>query len=320
MKNKILGFILSVCLVISATFALTACTKHTHELKASSTFVIEEGKAYEIYACECGKGETEKRELTNYTIATTETAHDLINTSNNTTIVLSAGTYSDETLWFNLSNTPTNDLTIVGVEGTEVSEIYASVHDGAKITNLTIMNIKFTGLGVRSNHTEIEGLNVVNCNFVGKMGVTIGDNKIKNLVVKDCDFNLSDEASATQTAVYINAGVENLIVENCKFENIPYNAIQANNDAGGVVNANITIKNNEFIKTGSRVIYLGGLTSTEGTTLVIEKNSFCMPTTAKTDGNYVKLGTEVEISKNNTWTIDKSKDIEYYLSGAKLPA
>lgn len=328
MKKFLLSFILSVCMLIPATFAFAGCgsnktqdntTPHTHNMCTTHTYTIENEdenkKVYELFNCTCG--ESEKKELTNYTIATPETAHELINNSNNTTIVLSEGTYNGEILWFNEPNTPTNNLTIVGVEGTNVDEIYATVHDGAKITNLTIINVKFTGNGVRSNYTEIDGLNVVNCNFTGGVGISIGDNKIKNLTIKDCAFNLNGTV-ASKTAIYINAGVENLDVENCSFNNIPHNAIQANTDNGGIVTGNITIKNNNFIKTESRVIYLNGITKAEDVNLVIEGNTFCLPTTLKEDGNYIKLGTEITISNNNTWTIDSTKNIEFYFVGAKL--
>lgn len=323
MKKFLLSFILAICMLVPASFTLIGCGEtekpHTHAMNTTYSYSIEgkgeDKKVYEIFNCTCG--ESEKKELTNYTIATTETAKELINTSNNTTIVLSAGNYTGETLWFDYADTPTNDLTIVGVEGTKVDEINATVHDGAKITNLTIINIEFIGRGVKSNHTEIEGLSVINCDFVGSAGVSIGNKEIKNLVVKNCNFNLNGTV-ANQTAIYINSGVENLTVENCSFNNIPHNAIQANADVGGEVTGDILIKNNNFIKTGSRVIYLGALTKTDSVNLVIEENSFCLPTTLKEDGNYIKLGTEITISNNNTWTIDSTKGLDFYFVGAKL--
>lgn len=282
---------------------------HTHAYTGVS-YIIEDGKAYKVTTCGCD--DFTKEEMIDAIIATPDTAHDLINTTNNKTIVLSTGTYALDALRFDHYNTPTNNLKIVGVEGAEVSRIYASVHDGAKITNLYIGNIKFTGQGVHSNHTDIEGITVENCEFTGSYGLSFGNNLVKDVVVRNCKFDL-DGTVDTQTAIYFNNGVQNFIVEDCVFTNVPYNAIQANNAS---VSGNITIKNNNFVKTGSRVIYLNGVTDVESVTLTIEGNIFCIPTTPKSEGNLVKLGAVVEISKNNTWQIESDKAEDYYFAGA----
>jgi hypothetical protein len=159
-------------------------------------------------------------------------------------------------LRFDFYDTPTENLNIVAVEGAEVSNIYASLHDGAKITNLYIANIEFFGQGVHSNNTDIDGLTVENCQFKGIAGVGFGNNDVKNIVVKYCAFDLNTEASSGQTAIYIHAGIDNLLIENCTFKNIPYNALQANAENSGKVEGNIVIKNNNFESVGSRVLYI----------------------------------------------------------------
>ena len=316
MKKKLLNILACLSIILIGAFALVGCgddpaDPHTHNYNKVE-YTIEQGKAYKVTTCGCN--DFKKEEVVGAIIATPETIENILNETNNATIVLSAGVYENEVMWFKSYNTPTENLNIVGVKGAEVEEIYASVHDGGKITNLYISNIKFTGLGVHSNHTEIDGLTVENCEFIGLAGVGFGNVKVKNIVVKNCTFDFSNEAVETQTAVYFNEAVENFTVENCTFKNIPYNAIQAN----VVVTGKIIIKNNKFVETGSRVIYLNGITNVENVELEIELNNFCTPTTPKSDGNFVKAGTEIEISKNNTWNIESGKAENYYFSGAYI--
>lgn len=154
----------------------TIITATGHAMTTTSTYVVEDNKAYEVYKCSCG--DTERRELSNYVVATVDTAQTLLdNAADGITIVLDGGNYG--TLYLRKNDTSVrvsstwaggnpdavwkrtiDGFTIIGTEGTNLTSLKAEAYTYAKtehslssqytnlicymdITNLTIKNITF---------------------------------------------------------------------------------------------------------------------------------------------------------------------------------
>lgn len=98
MKKKILTLLLSIGILLSLGLIGSACTpSHTHSYINSGKYIVMDSKAYQIENCECGESHT--KELTNYIIATPDTAQEILDGKygklSGKTIVFFKGTYGD---------------------------------------------------------------------------------------------------------------------------------------------------------------------------------------------------------------------------------
>lgn len=329
MNKKILSFALSCGLLASGACVMTACDSsipHTHDYIATSTYCIEDGKAYEIEKCSCE--ETKKVELTNYQIATTETAQNLIdNADAGVTIVLSSGDYgtlylrkndrservastwaggNEDAVW----KRTINGLTIVGTEGTILKSFDAEAYTYAKtqhslsetypylicymdITNLSIKNITF-------NPDENDVAIDVACS-----GQQVS---INGLIIDNCVVNGKNStkdngnrlfASSVTDATAFNDKNGNTIITQYR-KNITISNCTLNNLYQGMriyYAENLTISNNKFNNVKGQNILLNsgkfeGNITIEGNTSTGSTERFIRMTNLK--GNLCVKGNKVE--------------------------
>lgn len=259
MKKKIFSFLLAICLIIPAMFALTACgdkePPHTHAYNKVS-YVVENDKAYKVKTCNCE--EFTKTEIQGALIATPQNINDVIvNATDNSTIVLSAGDYGVINMHSSLEN-----VSILGTTVT-VEKIDIAGHTNA---NITIDSVTFDGTadwsGVYVGSIGLDGLTVRNCSFVNNSYVLGGGSEddhisIINLLVENCSFdmtNMENKEGVQLSAINI-WGSNGVTIKNNSFKNADYNAIQL----AGEINGAVVIEENIIDGTGSRALRLNNV-------------------------------------------------------------
>lgn len=301
MKKKIFSFLLAICLIIPAMFAMTACgdepaDPHNHNYEAHAGYTVIENKAYKVTKCSCG--ETKNSELSNYVIATPQDVNDIIaDATDNSTVVLNTGDYGVINMHGTLEN-----VTIVGTTVT-VEKIDIAGHTNS---NITIDNITFDGTadwsGVYVGSIGLDGLTVRNCSFVKNSYILGGGSQpdhisIMNLLVENCSFDMTnmENKDGVQLSAINIWGSNVVTIKNNTFKNADYNAIQlAGNINGDVliegnvidgtvdralrfnnVNADITIKNNEIknVQKANQEVLKATSVGEDGS-LVFENNTY----------------------------------------------
>ena len=169
-----------------------------------------------------------------------ELKNALENLKEETDIVLKTGNYKNLTI-----SKLEYPVKIIAESGTRVKGI--TIMDGVK--NLTIQGVDFDITGIKL--ANVENVTISNCSFFLASNIASQTGSlVKNLIIKDCIFtNIMDSlTSAIKILQY-----DGLIVENCEFDGIEYNALQVGNEnaLGKVI-----IQGNSFRNIGSRVIYL----------------------------------------------------------------
>lgn len=199
------------------------------------------------------------------------------------------------------------NVTILGGEGVTVDGIY---FNGRIIpNNWTIKNVTFSGNGNQSgfhfvNGSGVSGLTVDGCKFLGGCFLSLTGGTAVNTVVTNCLFDgVAATGSGGSSAIYIPSP-DGLTVTGCTIRNGAYNAIQTFPKTGS---ADVIITGNTFQGVNSRIINMANATTGHTGTITISGNTFYMPVTPKTDGNYVRCGKAISIGEN-TYNEDPSSD------------
>ena len=199
------------------------------------------------------------------------------------------------------------NVTILGGEGVTVDGIY---FNGRIIPdNWTIKNVTFSGNGTQSgfhfvNGSGVSGLTVDGCKFLGGCFLSLTGGTAVNTVVTNCLFDgVAATGSGGSSAIYIPSP-DGLTVTGCTIRNGAYNAIQTFPKTGS---ADVIITGNTFQGVNSRIINMANATTGHTGTITISGNTFYMPGTPKSDGNYVRCGKAISIGEN-TYNEDPSSD------------
>ena len=172
------------------------------------------------------------------------------------------------------------------------SLIEATYYENATISinNIIFENVKFdmtdvefanAALHIQSANKEIENITIRNCEFINCLG-----NNVTGITV---DTRTTDDV--------------NITIEDCKFNNISYNAIQLSG-SGSCYVGRIIIRNNEIKNTGNRAIRISriGVLGTSVGELIVENN--IMINASDANGELLKCkvneGATVVID-NNYW-------------------
>lgn len=301
MKKKLLSLIFAICLILPCSIMLGGCSEgHTHNFELSG-YIVEDGKAYEVKQCECK--ETQKTELANYVVGTVETAQELLdNVEDGKTIVLDRGDYN--TLYLRKNDRSTlvdsdwagggdatykrviNGLTIIGVEGTNLKSLvaeagtyaktehslsnqYQYLHTYMDITNLTIKNVTFNleenkvavDIASAGKDVSINGLTIDGCTVNGVNSTTSGGNRL----FQSDGSVFSAQAIVEKGNEILVTNRKNITIANCTLNDL-YEGLRI------YFVENLTVSNNTFNNTKSRVMMLGGGTGTIGGEVKIENN------------------------------------------------
>lgn len=199
------------------------------------------------------------------------------------------------------------NVTILGGEGVTVDGMY---FNGRIIPdNWTIKNVTFSGSGNQSgfhfvNGVGVSGLTVDGCKFLGGCFLSLTGGTAVNTVVTNCLFDgVAATGSGGSSAIYIPSP-DGLTVTGCTIRNGAYNAIQTFPKTGS---ADVIITGNTFQGVNSRIINMANATTGHTGTITISGNTFYMPGTPKSDGNYVRCGKAISIGEN-TYEEDPSSD------------
>ena len=195
---------------------------------------------FELSACNFLSRDTSKSDIAVSVKNDIELKNALTNLTKETDVIIKAGNYKNLTI-----PKLKYPVKIIAEDGTRINGI--TIMDGVK--DLTIKGVSFDISGIKLANAE--NITISNCNFslasniVGQTGCSV-----KNLIIKDCSFtNIMDSmTSAIKILQY-----DGLIVENCEFDGIEYNALQVGNENAF---GRVIIQGNTFRNIGSRIIYL----------------------------------------------------------------
>ena len=219
------------------------------------------------------------------------------------------------------SGTFAPNVTIVGGDGVTMAGIY---FNGRIIPdNWTFKNIAFDGnsntdTGIRYNNgARVSGLTVDSCTFVNGARLSLALKKAEgkvatDTVVTNCVFDgVIATGSGGATAIYL-PDADGFTIVDCTVRNGGYNAIQAAQVAS---DRPVTITGNTFSGINSRIINMANMSADYTGTVTIEGNTFNLPSTPKSDCNYIRSGRDIPVGANDFGLIPaEGKDFSYYFT------
>ena len=159
MKKRLLSILFAFCLVLPMALLVTACDgDHTHTYIKNNGYVVEDSKAYTTEVCECGH--TKQTELSNYIIATPDSAQSILDGRygkiSGKTILFFKGTYGAleikstvDTLTaiheYNV-NDPLDMATTTTLEALSNTTTYHYTRDLSDVHFVALEGAKFEGL------------------------------------------------------------------------------------------------------------------------------------------------------------------------------
>ena len=196
------------------------------------------------------------------------------------------------------------NVTIEGEPGAVVSGIVFQVD----LENVTVRNLTFTGdlMGISVYYqNSVNGLVVERCTFRNRNRAVHLHNLEKstatyrNINISECVFDLRGAMAPNKdnvdtwpySAVWVPS-VNNLSVTDCEFRRVLYNGINSGINTTG----NVVITGNTFVQVGSLNVNIPGAKTPDTVNLLMEGNTFVIPENPKDDGNYVKLGSGMDVA------------------------
>jgi len=256
MKKKLLSILFAFCLVLPMALLITACDgDHTHTYIKNGGYVVEDSKAYTTEVCECGH--TKQTELSNYIIATPDSAQSILDGRygkiSGKTILFFKGTYGAleikstvDTLTaiheYNV-NDPLDMATTTTLEALSNTTTYHYTRDLSDVHFVALEGAKFEGLfSIQSKDYERyiwQADTIIGLSDSTELSV----DPIRNVKVQDYNCNgIIDESDI--------AFVDHINLKNITFENMNFSGSKGRVYIGqsyATTVENIAFKNCSFV-------------------------------------------------------------------------